>query len=203
MKILTKLNFLILFKDCKEKYHRAREKLFGIKLPKFERKVCLHLGCGKSFFPGFIHIDLDNYPHIDHRRDIADLSIFTDNSVDLIYCRHALEYFNKEEAKTVLKEWHRVLKSGGILKLIVPNFETIVELYLKHRDLDHPGIGCLFGRMAIEGSSGRDWIYHKTVYDFNSLKKILEKRGFGNIRQDKEKKFTLELRIKAQKMGKK
>ena len=34
-----------------------------------------------------------------------------------IYASHALEYFDKYEVVNVLKEWNRVLKPGGELKL--------------------------------------------------------------------------------------
>jgi predicted SAM-dependent methyltransferase len=70
-------------------------------------EIKLHLGCGKRYIPGFIHIDLADYPHIDYKRDIADLSIFPVESVDLIYCSHALQYFDREEAL------QRVLKPRG------------------------------------------------------------------------------------------
>ena len=31
----------------------------------------LHLGCWNRFIPGFIHIDLCDYDHIDYKRNIA------------------------------------------------------------------------------------------------------------------------------------
>ena len=54
-------------------------------------EVKLHLGCGKKYIPGFIHIDLDDYPHIDYRHDISSLPMFANNSVDLISCCLALK----------------------------------------------------------------------------------------------------------------
>lgn len=146
------------------------------------KELKLHLGCGKKYIPGFIHVDLDDYPHIDHKSDISNLPMFEDNSVDLIYCCHALEYFDREEAQKVLKEWFRVLKPGGILRLAVPNFEAITEVYSKYKDLKHRGIlGPLYGRMMIKTPDGEMFIFHKTVYDFESLKEILESIGFKNV----------------------
>jgi predicted SAM-dependent methyltransferase len=146
------------------------------------REIKLHLGCGERYIPEFIHIDLADYPHIDYKRDISDLSIFKDNSVDLIYCCHALEYFDREEVRKVLKEWYRVLRKSGILRVAVPDFEAIVKVYLKYKDLNHRGIlGPLYGRMVIKTPEGEKIIYHKTVYDFKSLKDVLESVGFKNI----------------------
>lgn len=145
----------------------------------------MHLGCGKRYIPGFVHIDLADYPHIDYKSDISDLSIFEDESVDLIYCCHALEYFDKQEAQErVLPEWHRVLKRGGMLRVAVPDFEAIAEVYLKYKDLEHKGIlGPLYGKMTVKTTEGEKTIYHKTVYDFESLKKTIESAGFKNIRR--------------------
>ena len=146
------------------------------------REIKLHLGCGKKFIPGFIHIDLADYPHIDYKRNISDLSIFDDNSVDLIYCCHAVEYFDSEEVQDVLKEWYSVLKKGGIRRVAVPDFEAIVNVYLKYKDLNHRGIlGPLYGRIVIKTPEGEKISYHKTVYDFKSLKGVLESVGFKKI----------------------
>lgn len=138
----------------------------------------LHLGCGKRYIPGFVHIDMVDFPHIDYRQDISDLKMFENNSIDLIYCSHALQYFDRKEGREVLKEWYRVLKRNGILRLAVPDFEAIVKVYLKYKNLDHRGIlGPLYGKM----NANSKYIYHKTVYDSNSLKKLLEDVGFRDI----------------------
>ena len=149
------------------------------------KEVKLHLGCGKNNIPGFIHIDVDSYPHIDYQRDIKDLDIFNDNTVDLIYSSHSLEYFDPSEVKYVLKEWHRVLKKGAILRVAVPDFEAIVQVYEKYHDLDHRGIlGPLYGKWPYKTVGEKvDTFYHKTTYDFNSLKKVLEQTGFYKIKR--------------------
>ncbi len=140
----------------------------------------LHLGCGKRHLPGYIHIDLSDLPHIDHRTPVDDLSMFNDNTVDIIYASHVLEYFDRVEVKHVLMEWFRVLRSGGILRLAVPDIEALVKVYVKYGELDliH---GPLYGRWPIEGSN--EVIYHKTVYDFLSLKKVLEESEFKSVRK--------------------
>lgn len=147
--------------------------------------IKLYLGSGKRFIPGFIHIDLDDYPHLAYKHNIADLPMFSDKSVDLIYTSHSFEYFDRQEGEKVLKEWHRVLKPGGILRIAVPDFEAITHVYLKYnKDLEHKGIlGPLFGRMDIKEKGKNKTIYHKTVYDFKSLKKMLQMAGFKNIRR--------------------
>ena len=74
------------------------------------KEIKLHLGCGKRNIPGFINIDQSKYKHIDYNISVVDLSIFKNNSVDMIYASHVLEYFDLNQTYQVLKEWRRVLK---------------------------------------------------------------------------------------------
>ena len=143
------------------------------------KETHLHLGCGKKFINGFTHIDLNDYDHIDYNLNVDDLSIFENASVDSIYCSHTLEYFNSEDANRVLQEWNRVLKINGILRLAVPDFRAIVEVYLKYKDISSRGIlGPLYGKWK---SDKGDYFYHKTAYDLKSLSDLLTRNGFHNI----------------------
>ena len=140
----------------------------------------LHLGCGPRRLPGFVHVDLADFEHIDYRHDIAALPMFGDETVDLIYCAHALEYFDRRQVLKVLAEWRRVLKAGGLLRLAVPDFEALAAVYREYGDLNLI-IGPLYGRMAVAGET--DAIYHKTVYDFQALAAVLKQAGFSDIRR--------------------
>jgi predicted SAM-dependent methyltransferase len=137
----------------------------------------IHLGCWKRNIPGFINVDLYNAPHIDYMHDVQSLPMFEDNTADLIYASHVLEYFDRDEIQEVLKEWRRVLKPGGILRIAVPNFEALMDVYLTEGMSKI--LGPLYGKMEINGRT----IYHKTVFDFDSLRQVLEEAGFGNIRK--------------------
>jgi SAM-dependent methyltransferase len=147
--------------------------------------IRLHLGCGRRYLPGYIHIDVAENPHIDYCHDIRHLSMCADNSVDVIYSCGAFEYFDRQAAVAVLGESRRVLKPSGFLRMSVPDFEAIVEVYLQNgRDLDGKGImGPLFGRIEVETRDGSAVPYHKAVYDLGSLRKLLEGCGFRNIRK--------------------
>lgn len=134
----------------------------------------LHLGCGKRFIPGFIHVDAVDYPHVDHVATIDNLSFIPDNSVDLIYNCHVLEHFKRREVERVLREWLRVLKPGAVLRISVPDFASLCEVYRRHQDLNLV-IGALFGR--------QDYLYniHYNVFDFESLSAQLRAAGFVNV----------------------
>jgi len=139
-----------------------------------DENIKLHLGCGEKFIPGFVHIDIRKFPHIDYVSSVDKLDMFKNNSVDLIYACHLLEHFRRNQIEGVLKEWYRVLKPNGILRLAVPDFEKIVEVYLKYKDLKLI-LGPLFGRQDYPENT------HYVTFDFLTLSKILKKIGFKKI----------------------
>jgi len=135
----------------------------------------LHLGCGKRYIPGFIHIDAVDYPHVDHVATIDNLSFIPDNSVDLIYNCHVLEHFKRKDVERVLLEWYRAIKPGGILRISVPDFAKLCEVYQREGKIDLV-IGALFGR--------QDYLYniHYNVFDFTSLSDLLNRCGFTDVK---------------------
>jgi len=134
----------------------------------------LHLGCGKRHIPGYVHIDAIDYPHVDHISTIDRLSFIADDSVDVIYNCHVLEHFKRRDVSDVLIEWHRILKPSGILRISVPDFSALCEIYQRAKDINLI-IGPLFGR--------QDYLYniHYNMFDFKSLESILNDVGFSDI----------------------
>lgn len=142
-----------------------------------EDKIKLHIGCGwRNFGTDWVHIDGGDYDHLDYY-DITDLDFVT-NPVDEIYASHVIEYFDRTEVRDLLLEWRRVLKPNGILRLAVPNFEVMANLYLNEKYPIEEFLGPLYGKMNMDGQT----IYHRTVYDFKSLKSLLTELGFGDVK---------------------
>jgi len=139
--------------------------------------IKINLGCGKrNFGKDWDHIDGGNYPHL-NSKDIINLP-YNDNTVDLLYASHVLEYFDREQARVILKEWKRVLKPNGILRLAVPNFKTMAHLFINGTVPLKGILGPLYGKMIM----GNQNIYHKTVYDYDSLKNLLEQANLKEVR---------------------
>ena len=135
----------------------------------------LHLGCGKRHIPGFVHIDAVEYPHVDHVSTIDVLPFIPSDSIQLIYCCHVLEHFKRHDVARVLTEWLRVLAPGGVLRVSVPDFRKLAEVYLATGQMKSV-IGALFGR--------QDYLYniHYNVFDEASLNEVLLGVGFASTR---------------------
>lgn len=135
----------------------------------------LHLGCGKRHIPGFVHVDAIPFPHVDYVRDVTDLSCFETDSCDLIYACHLVEHFPRNGVDEVLKEWQRVLRPGGVLRIAVPDLEATCEVYSQTKNLALV-IGPLYGRQDHPHN------FHYNVFDFATAKRVLEGIGFVDVR---------------------
>ena len=140
----------------------------------------LHLGCGKRNLKGYIHIDYSSYKHIDYVKPIYPLPFIMDNSVEEIYCSHALEYYDFQEAKLVLCEWKRCLCTNGTIRLSVPDFDQLLKVYkLNNFDINSI-LGPLYGKW---NTLDDKFIYHKIVYTKKKLESLLISVGFKSIYQ--------------------
>ena len=138
----------------------------------------LHLGSGSRYLKGYLHVDIADYEHIDIKSSVDKLSTIDDDTVDEIYASHVLEYYDRHEVESVLNEWKRVLKKDGVLRIAVPNFETLIEVYQETDEIEKI-LGPLYGKWNLTDGS---FIYHKTVYDKKSLTELLERIGFFDIK---------------------
>ena len=57
---------------------------------------------------------------------------FDSATVDGVYHSHMLEHLDFDTARKFLLECKRVLKPGGIMRIVVPDFEILCQKYLSH-----------------------------------------------------------------------
>jgi len=136
----------------------------------------LHLGCGKRHLNGYFHVDIIDYEHVDFVCDIACLDFLKNESCDEIYASHTLEHFKAIDIKKALLEWCRVLKPGGIIRLSVPDFDSILKYVSDNgpASLEHMQ-GLLYGGQS------HDYNFHHVCFNFHTLGKLLIECGFKNI----------------------
>ena len=94
-------------------------------------QYCLNLGCGGRFHPQWTNIDFVSKDKRVISHDLNQGIPFAEGLFDVVYCSHLLEHFPKDKAGGFLKECYRVLKPGGILRVVVPDLEQIARDYIK------------------------------------------------------------------------
>lgn len=128
----------------------------------------LDLGAGDTSPPDYL--PMGNA----HGTQIYPLPSIPDGSVDVVRASHCLEHFAHGQIDTILKEWVRVLKPGGILKIAVPDFAKIAENYLA--GARQPTEAFVMGGQV----DGAD--FHKALFDEETLKAALARAGLMLIR---------------------
>lgn len=92
---------------------------------------CLNLGCGQRFHPEWVNLDLHPSSPSVRAWDLHKDLPFSEGSFDVVYHSHVLEHFSKAEGLQFLGECRRVLRSGGVIRVAIPDLEQIARLYIE------------------------------------------------------------------------
>lgn len=122
---------------------------------------------------------------------------FPSGGVDAIYASHFLEHLSRGDAARFLREARRLLRPGGLLRIVVPDVASLVEGYRQARAAgDRSAADRLFDNLWVvdKGLSRYPvWLQplksflrtdvHRWLYDEASLTALLEEIGFVEIRR--------------------
>jgi predicted SAM-dependent methyltransferase len=142
----------------------------------------LNWGCGHHPEPGWINSDLKDGPGIDITCDIRDGLPLPDDGLDYIASVHALPMIPYPDLVPVLQELRRVLRPGGVLRLVLPDLDKGIKAYLAGDrthflvpDEDEPTLGGQFiVHMLWYG-------YSVTLFTEEFATSLLERAGFGRV----------------------
>lgn len=136
--------------------------------------------------PGWVNIDLFA-KESDLQLDVRERWPFHDNSASVIYSEHFLEHLTYWEMEKVLSEAWRVLMSGGVFSLAIPNFLLFIQSYERrdaavYRRLKEfrvpPEVMTPMDQLNYTFRQGGE---HKYSYDFETLTKVLKAANFVSI----------------------
>lgn len=90
----------------------------------------LNIGCGDIYHPDWVNVDVSGGRNVSSL-DITNGLPFPDAMFDVVYHSHLLEHIRHEKTLAFMKECLRVLKPGGVIRVLVPDLEQIARLYLE------------------------------------------------------------------------
>jgi len=108
----------------------------------------------------------------------------SNGSVDVLYSCHMFEHLDTKEASVFLKEARRVLRSGGIIRLAVPDLRKLVQQYIVSEDADAFIAGTFLCQHRPRSIVERihmllmGFRHHQWMYDGVSLCRLLRAHGF-------------------------
>jgi hypothetical protein len=95
-----------------------------------QKPLLVNIGCGRVWHKDWINLDHQPTAPEVTAFDLRKPLPFPDASVDGLYASHILEHLDMREGRRVLRECRRVLKPGGILRIVVPDLENLCRYYL-------------------------------------------------------------------------
>jgi len=148
----------------------------------------LHIG-GHQKHPDWAIFDIAPSELTDFVGTCTDMSQFQAGSVEEIYASHVLEHLShNQELEQALREFLRILKPGGRIRISVPDFQEIARAFCAE-DLT-TGDRYKLSRLAF-GGQRNEYDLHKIGFSYDILRLFLEQVGFRNVsRVDQFNLFT-------------
>src|SRR5947209_9058019 len=151
------------------------------------RLVCVHVGSGGHHIDGWINVDFDYFPPLDLIADAGRSLPLASDSVDRIHSEDFIEHIDLDAGARFLAEAFRVLRPGGIMRLLTPDLRALVEqVYIDRQPrhlrwcgvyLDaHGPCEALNMHLRINGE-------HRFIYDEELLRGVLKDVGFSPVRR--------------------
>jgi len=155
----------------------AEARAIGGRLP----RRGLHLGAGGHHVDGWINVDV--LPDgVELLADFVHALPLRSESIDFVHSEDLLEHLDVETGKALLRECHRVLKPGGVMRILTPDLRALVrEVYLD-RNRDH--LAWCDRTLSARGPCEALNMHlrmngeHRFVYDEEHLRAVLEATGF-------------------------
>ncbi len=163
------------------------------------RDLRVNIGCGSRGHPDWVNVDFMALPSVNCVYDCRKRLPFPDGSVRMIFTEHFFEHIDyTEETPCFLSECRRVLKAGGVLRIVVPDagrylrayaadgWEALTHLRGLRADQFDPYTGSIYRtKMELINEVFRQAYTHKFAYDAETLRQVLHDAGFARtIHQD-------------------
>ena len=143
----------------------------------------LNIGAGGRKYEGFTNVDIVARQGVDIVAEMSKIPL-PDASAEEIMAIHVVEHVHSWEVPIALKEWNRLMKSGGRLILELPDIIKCCKNLLHGVMLGgkHPH------QLSYWGIYGDDrardpFMQHKYGWTFKTLKPLVSAAGFENIHE--------------------
>ncbi len=158
-------------------------------------EALVNVGTGPAGRPNWINVDAFLAEGVNCLWDCRYPLPLPDNCARGIFTEHFLEHLEYQtDAPAFLKECLRIMKPGGVIRIIVPDaaaflraycasgWDEMIKLRLSGEDRKDIGYGiCYQTKLQVVNFLFRQADEHKYAYDFETLRKLLEELGFTDV----------------------
>jgi predicted SAM-dependent methyltransferase len=149
----------------------------------------LDIGCGPNFSVDFCNLDYSWKPGVDICWDVTKGLPFDDAYIGGVFTEHMLEHVEFCQAISILKECRRVLRVGGVIRIVVPDGQIYLSEYAKHlaggaakipyAESDESRFAIVTPMVSVNRIF-RDH-GHRFIWDFETLRLALLRCGFSRV----------------------
>ncbi len=162
----------------------------------------LHLGCGLLYLPGWCNVLYEKnqeYGRLTKREgtDFLNYNLmgpwpWAENSVTHVAAAHFIEHIDLNQCLWFCGQAYNVLKPGGVIRLSCPDLEVYARNYVAGNQdfFSNQEIikACTFKTALTSSQIFAAKAYdsggaHKWFHDFSSLKSVLERAGFVDVKK--------------------
>lgn len=153
-------------------------------------RPALHIGCGDNHLSPWLNTELCP------RRDQIFLDAtrpfpLPDNAFAFVYSEHMIEHIPYQDGQTMLRECFRILRPGGVVRIVTPNLAFLTTLldanqthanqaYVDYSVGAHKIAGPAPAGIHVFNNFMRGW-GHQFIYDLPSLRRAVADAGFEQV----------------------
>jgi predicted SAM-dependent methyltransferase len=137
--------------------------------------VRVNLGCGEKPLPGYVNVDARELREVDVVADVTRLP-FESGTLAEVASAHLVEHFRQHHLATVLLPyWKSLLKSGGVLRVVCPNWAAMI------RRLNAGEMSLAEFKLVTFGGQDYPGDDHFAMYTPETLTGVLREVGFSEV----------------------
>jgi SAM-dependent methyltransferase len=145
--------------------------------------ILVNLGSGPYPLAGWVNVDIDPSGRPEVLADLSRPLPFRDASVDYIHTEDFIAQLPPDGLERFFVECKRVLRPGGVVRVLTPDLERLMRTYLERPDhllaIWHTAVGVPLpiGEAADVVNLGMQ-LAGRWQYDFPSLARVAARAGF-------------------------
>lgn len=144
-----------------------------------DKSFFINIACGDSYIKGWKNYDYLPSSEFVQRADLLGKLPVASNEAELVYSSHFFEHIPVNKVDAFLAECYRITKSGGYIRLVLPDLEELCRSYLKYREQgQHDKADFLileiFDQCVRTQPGGELGIFYKNLLSPNADRKMIE-----------------------------
>lgn len=147
--------------------------------------VKINLGSGHWKLSGWVNVDLDMASQPEVCANLAGGLPFQDGVAALMHTEDFIDQLELPQAMGFLRECHRILQPGGVIRILTPDLEKLATLYLHERErlkylwTEHVGVPLITGTVGEIFNTGMRFAGHTFLYDAETFTRVATECGFA------------------------